>query len=60
MNVFLYNLRSTQYQNDWAIERSSFWCDKSNVDRYFNDNKLVVEDYVAKFTAGNPQLPVFR
>lgn len=46
LNIRLYKSRSENYKNMWAWEQSSFWYSRENVDKFFIQNKQVIDKYV--------------
>jgi radical SAM superfamily enzyme YgiQ (UPF0313 family) len=56
MNIFLYNRRSEKYRNEWAIERSSFWCNKDSVECFFSENERLINDYLDDIVRASPRM----
>jgi len=44
LNIEVYNTLKSKYAYLWAIENSSFWTNKDNVDKFFHENEKVLKD----------------
>lgn len=56
LNIELYRARMEEYKNAWAIEQSSFWCNRDNVLRFFLNNSSFIEDWINKIIAFVPKI----
>jgi len=45
LNIKLYNERAGNYKHIWAWEQWVFWQDERKVDKFFADNRLILERY---------------
>ncbi|MDD5165963.1 MAG: radical SAM protein [Candidatus Omnitrophica bacterium] len=59
LNIKLYRNRSENYKNIWAWEQSSFWYDQECVDKFFGQNKALIDKYIKEITATGPKVAGF-
>lgn len=55
-NIDLYNQRKEEYANVWAIEQSSFWGNKDNVKKFFEDNVEIIDNYIDSVAKTAPDM----
>jgi len=54
LNIEMYNSFKGKHAFLWAIENSSFWTDKNNVDKFFQENKEVLNEIlISKYNFDN-------
>ena len=59
LNIELYHQCKDKHKNFWAIEQSSFWANKDNVEKFFQEQYDFIEDYLNKIIASSPQVVGF-
>jgi radical SAM superfamily enzyme YgiQ (UPF0313 family) len=59
LNIRLWRERAPQYANLWLWEQFHFWNDPALVDRFFEDNRRLLDDAVERILAGGASVVGF-
>ncbi len=59
LNIKLYLSRTSNYKNMWAWEQNLFWHNKENVDKFFMDNKPLIERHIGEIVVKCPKMVGF-
>jgi len=59
LNVWFYLNRSSSYKDSWAWEQSLLWYNEKNVDKFFKDNKNLIEKHVDELTGAGSKIAGF-